>query len=267
MGHGKIDQAAATLLACWRDGSVIASLPDGLRPASRAEGYAIQARYAELAQDRQIGWKIAATSPAGQQHIGVEEPLAGCLLAGRVYEDGATVPLGPNRMLVAEAEFAFRLGADLPVRADPWEPDEVLAAVDSLHPAIELPDSRFEPFEQAGGPQLIADNACARQFVLGAAMPGTWREGDLAQHPVLISGAAGSRCGAGANVLGSPVLALAWIATELSRHGTGLAAGEVITTGTCTVPLAVSHGDRVTADFGSLGRVSVGFEPARPDQR
>ena len=267
MEHAQIESAAATLLACWRDGTVIASLPDGLRPASRAEGYAIQARYAALTGQRQVGWKLAATSPSGQQHIGVDGPLAGRLLAGRVDADGATVPPGPNRMRVAEAEFAFRLGADLPAREGPWDPDEVLAAVDTLHPAIELPDSRFEPFEKAGGAQLIADNACARNFILGAAMPGSWRAADLARHPVQIRGGSGTRDGVGANVLGSPVLALAWIAGEMSRHGTGLAAGEVITTGTCTVPLAVSPGDHVTADFGPLGRVSVRIGAAQADQR
>ena len=72
-------------------------------------------------------------------------------------------------MRVAEAEFAFRMGVDLPPRPQPYSVDEVLAAVATLHPAIEVPDSRFDDFTIVGAPQLIADNACAHLFVLGPA--------------------------------------------------------------------------------------------------
>ena len=34
-----------------------------------------------------------------------------------------------------------------------------LAAVATLHPAIEVPDSRYDDFTRVGAPQLIADNA------------------------------------------------------------------------------------------------------------
>ncbi len=69
-------------------------------------------------------------------------------------------------MRVAEVEFAFTMGTDLPPRDVPYRLDEVMAAVASLHPAIEIPDSRYRSFTEVGAPQLIADNACAHQFVL-----------------------------------------------------------------------------------------------------
>ena len=74
---------------------------------------------------------------------------------------GATVPLDGNIMMVAEAEFAFRFARALPKRANPYTQDEVLDAVESLHPAIEVPDSRYNDFVTVGAPQLIADTACA----------------------------------------------------------------------------------------------------------
>ena len=55
----------------------------------------------------------------------------------------------------------------LPPRAAPYTIEEVLAAVETLHPAIEVPDSRYEDFAKVGAAQLIADNACAHYFVLG----------------------------------------------------------------------------------------------------
>ena len=65
--------------------------------------------------------------------------------------------------------------------------------------------------------------------------------------------------GIGANVLGDPRIALAWIANELSRYGMTLGAGHVVTTGTCAVPLPIGPGDRVMVDYGDLGRVSMRF--------
>jgi 2-keto-4-pentenoate hydratase len=61
----------------------------------------------------------------------------------------------------------------------------------------------------------------------------------------------------GANVLGDPRIALTWIANELSRHGVTLAAGQIVTTGTCVVPLEILPGDEVVADFGALGVASM----------
>ena len=256
-------QAAELIWRCWRDGEVMTALPDHLRPADRPEAYAIQAHYEALSGKPIRGWKIAATSEAGQKHIGVDGPIAGRLLAQQVYEDGATILFGHNRMAVAEPEFAFRMACDLLPRDTGYQVEEVLAAVASLHPAIEVPDSRLEPFERAGAAQLIADNACTHDFILGPAMPEAWRAIDLTTHCVTASveGKAVHE-GIGANVLGDPRIALTWIANELSRYGMTLGAGQVVTTGTCAVPLPVGPGDRVVVDYGELGGITMRFAPA-----
>jgi 2-keto-4-pentenoate hydratase len=263
MDNTQARAASDLLVRHWREGTVLPALPATLRPATRAEGYAIQAELERRSARPLWGWKIAATSAAGQRHIGVDGPLAGRLLAEMVHPDGATLPFGANRMRVAEAEFAFRMGRDLPPRAAAYSVEEVLDAVAALHVAIEVPDSRFEDFVTAGAPQLIADNACAHLFVLGPEAPASWRGLDLAAHRV-VGRVAGrlEREGAGANVLGDPRIALAWLANELSRHGVTLAAGQVVTTGTCVVPLEVVPGDKVLAEFGVLGQVGLRFAPA-----
>jgi 2-keto-4-pentenoate hydratase len=258
LGPDQTRAASALLFDHWQNGRRLAALPSGLRPTTRAEGYAIQAHLEERSAAPLFGWKIAATSRAGQAHIGVDGPMAGRLLAERVPRDGAAVPLGANHMRVAEVEFAFHMGQDLPPRTTVYETGEVLAAVETLHPAIEIPDSRFEDFAVVGAPQLIADNACAHLFVLGPDVPARCRDIDLAGHEV--TGTIGgklTRQGRGANVLGDPRVALTWLANELSSLGITLKAGEVVTTGTCLTPLPIAPGDAMTADFGILGRVSV----------
>ena len=254
-------QAASKLLVRhWQEGTVLDALPTSLRPVSREEGYLIQRQIEALSDGPLFGWKIAATSTAGQRHIGIDGPIAGRLLTEMVHHDGDAIPFGANRMRVAEAEFAFRLGRDLPERARRYEVSEVLDTVSELYLAIEIPDSRFADFAKVGGPQLIADNACAHRFVLGPQAPAIWRQLDLASHRVV--GRVGNhleREGVGSNVLGDPRQALTWLANELSTLGIKLASGQTVTTGTCLIPLEINPGDRVSVDFGALGQVACRF--------
>lgn len=264
MQHADINAAASLLWQCWQAAPTLtdrlAALPENCRPADRFEGYGIQAALAELSGEAVAGWKIAATSLAGQKHIGVDGPLAGRLLASRVLASGAQLSLQGNHMRVAEAEFAFRFGQALPKREQPYEIAEVLAAVATLHPAIEVPDSRYADFVRVGAPQLIADNACADWFVLGAATTADWRALDLAQHEVhALLNDEPAALGSGANVLGDPRRALTWLVNELCRFDNGVAAGQVVTTGTCLTPVPLQPGDHVRVDFGPLGGLEVRF--------
>jgi len=252
--------AAAVLWQNWTQSTRIDELPAHCRPNDRAEAYAIQAELARLSGQAAIGWKIAATSLAGQAHIGVDGPLAGRLLSQRVLEGGANIPLSGNLMQVAEAEFAFCFGKSLPKRDEPYGVEEVLEAVESLHPAIEIPDSRYHDFARVGAPQLIADNACACWFVLGAATRADWRGQDLMKHNVMAyrNGMLTAE-GNGANVLGDPRIALTWLANELRAFDDGLLAGEVVTTGTCITPMRIAPGDQIRIEFGAFGLIEAAF--------
>ncbi len=258
MDNHAIEEAARTIWSTWHANQRIEALPVECRPATRIEGYRVQAQVARLSAQKIFGWKIAATSKAGQQHIGVDGPLAGRLLEKRVFPSGANVSLANNIMNVAEAEFAFRMARDLPPRKTPYSLDEVIAAVAGMHPAIEIPDSRYRDFVSVGAAQLIADNACASYFVLGSATVADWRRYDLARHPVTVHlNGKLAREGRGENVLGDPRIALTWIANELSLVGDMLRSGETITTGTCIAPAEIAAGDHVVADFGVFGRVET----------
>ena len=256
-------RAAEIIWSNWQSGTVTDDLPADVKPKTRAQGYAIQAELDRLSGHTRVGWKIAATSVAGQKHINVDGPIAGRIFARRLLAEGATSSIATNRMRVAEPELAFRFARSLPPRPAPYTTEEVLAAVGQLHLAIELPDSRFGDFVQVGGATLIADNACAHELVLGTPVTADWRSIDLAKHPVHASvGTRYERDGIGSNVLGDPRVALAWIVNELSGTGIAMGAGEFVTTGTCMVPLAIAEGDTVTADFGVLGTISCAIAPA-----
>lgn len=261
MQPSEIHLAAAQRLAhSWSTATPIDALPPECRPAGRAEGYAIQSLWPGVLGQAVAGWKIAATSLAGQQHIAVSGPIAGPVFAHRVRQDGALVALDANRMRVAECEIVFRFGRTLAPRAQRYGRDEVLAAVASLHPGIEVPDSRFLQFERAGEAQLIADCACTNDMVLGAPAAPDERVRELPALQVQALVSDGRRPqGLGRNVLGDPVEALVWLVNELGAAGRTLEAGQFVTTGACVAPIPVVPGQRVEADFGWIGRIRVGF--------
>jgi 2-keto-4-pentenoate hydratase len=164
-----------------------------------------------------------------------------------------------NRMRVAEAEFAFRMGRDVTAPAGhKLGLEDVLAAVSAVHLAIELPDSRFADFARMGEASLIADFACACDVVMGPQAQVDVRSWDFAGHAVsvLIDGHTVAH-GRGSNVLGDPRWALAWLAQELCDHGDHLHAGDWVITGTCVTPVPIGPGQHVRCDFGVLGAVEV----------
>lgn len=251
-------RAAELVWASWTSGERMAELPAEVRPLSVADGFAVQQALAAHAGSA-YGWKIAATSAAGQAHICVPGPLPGRLFDRFRHDEDDVLPVDDNLLRVAEAEFAFVMAADLTGGAEPLDQADVLAAVGALHLAIETPDTRFSAYETAGLAQLVADDAVAGRFVLGPAVPG-WAELDLPALPTAlhVNGVLAGT-GRGGNVLGDPRVALTWLANELRALGSGLRAGEVVTTGTTTTPASIGPGDAVVADFGELGSVRLGF--------
>ncbi len=206
------------------------------------------------------GFKVAATNPQVQDLLGIAEPFSGCLLREHVHDSPAELAAGDFAFRLIEAEFALRLGADLPARDAAYARDEVAAAVASLHPAFEVVISAYGPaWAGAGTPALIADNAVHGAFVMGPGLA-DWGGLDLAAHPVTLfhNGREAGR-GRGANALGHPLNALAWLADQGVLGGRGLLAGDLVTTGVVTPIIYAEPGEEVRADFGALGEVRLRF--------
>ena len=247
--------AAKTLHDHWQAGAKIGDLDPSQRPRDRAEGYAIQAAmqgYGSL-----FGWKIAATSEAGQKHINVAGPLAGCIFAERVIPDGGTASMAGNEMAVGEPEFAFRMGRSLPPR-----PTLLLGRGGSRRRRYAASGDRTAGFAlrrfRQGRRSATHRRQCLRAFfVLGGPTTADWRAVDLVEQRPVVTLRGQRFVGHGRNVLGDPRVALAWLANELRQLGVTLKAGEVVTTGTCHAPLPIQPGDRFEADFGAFGKVSV----------
>ena len=254
----KTNEAAALLWKAWMSGDQLDALPPMCRPHTVEEGYAVQDALVAASNDEVAGYKIAATSKAGQAHIGIDHPISGRLLQKRMLTNGVTATLDGNFMTVAEAEFVFEFKADMPVSNTPLDWQTVMESVGALYLGIEMPSSRFAHFASVGAPHLISETACAHWMVLGPEVRIDWRQRDLAEHPVrvLIDG----ECvveGKGADALGDPRFALTWQVNQLMGRGIGIKAGQIVTTGVCGKPVPVAAGNHVVADFGDFGTAEV----------
>tara|TARA_B100000767_G_scaffold47278_1_gene41962 strand:- start:5523 stop:6296 length:774 start_codon:yes stop_codon:yes gene_type:complete len=252
--------AARLIWDCWQNGKKIESFPYDISPKTRKDAYEIQKCYEKFSNLGVMGWKIAATSIEGQNHIGVSGPLAGRILKERVFTPKDKLNFAGNKMAVAEPEFAFKMGATFKPRKYDYNMEEVMKGVVSLHPSIEIPDSRFKNFSLVGELSLIADNACAHDFVIGSSMPTLWQNIDLSEHNVTISVLnKNTHKGKGSNVLGDPRIALTWLINELSKNDITLYKGMMVSTGTCAKPIEISPGDTINVDYGILGNMTVSF--------
>jgi 2-keto-4-pentenoate hydratase len=254
----RLERLAADLAEAWRSDTRTPLPGSGSGPASRAEAFAVQDRMAELIGDRTAGWKVGAAVKAVQELEGHDGPIIGRILAGRLYHSPTRVPAATFAGGKAECEFAFRLMADLPPREAPYTRAQV-ADIIVFHPAIELTGSRYAPpgaGRQTTTHEVIADNGNAAGFVFGPPLP-AWQSIPFTTLPI------DARLdGVPLEVYTGvqrydPVTAVADTATELAARGIGLQAGDYVSTGSATVPIAIGDGQTLVARFGDLQRLEV----------
>jgi 2-keto-4-pentenoate hydratase len=256
------DQINQLALALWRArtaGRPLDRLEDRLRPGTIADGYAVSLATDALARadgwaGARIGWKVAGTTPVARALSGFSEPLLGPLYEHFQLRSGSRLARAEFAGLV-EAEFAIVVG-ELTIINRPYRRADVLAAVESVHPALEIPASRLPDLTGATTPEIVADGAAASTFVLGPAAsvePAALRTTAVS----LMSNGEEVATGTGGDVLNDPLLALTWLANRLVDLGLSLQHGDVVLTGAAALVADVAGGDTLSADFGRLGTVSV----------
>jgi len=228
-----------------------------------AAAYAVQEQITQAriaGGARVVGRKIGLTSPAVQQQLGVDQPDFGVLFDDMDYTR-RTVPPALLLQPKVEAELAFVLGEDL--AEGPLDIEQVQSAVASTWVALEIVDSRIAGWDITYA-DTVADNASAGLFVIGEELPG-YVEPALVTMAMSLNGAVVSS-GRGADCLGDPLNALAWLARTAREFGDPLRAGQVVLSGALGPMAPVSPGDRVDAviSFGGtvVGSVTTVFEEA-----
>jgi 2-keto-4-pentenoate hydratase len=259
----RILAAARAIGTGRRNRTALKALPPDIAPKDEAEGYRVQRAVHDLLLPQTgalVGYKIGCTSKVMQQYLDIPHPCGGGVFARGVHESGVRLRAADFVRVGVECEIAVRIGRDLLSSEEPFTAEWVMEAIEAYLPAIEIVDDRYEQWETLGAPTLVADDFFAAGCVLGTPVARTAAPDLLTvEGRALINGAEAGR-GTGADVLGHPHNALAWLANHLAYEGRSLHAGQIVLTGSLVKTVWLKAGDHVVMELKGLGNVEAGFE-------
>ena len=254
------EHTAALLIAARRARRMLSLLD--VPPPSLQDGIATQVAIARhQGAVPPAGFKIGATTTGMQAYLGLPGPAAGFMAAANVHGSGSTLAYSAFVNPGVECELAVHLSAALP--PGPCTLEQAAAAVDGVMAAIEVVENRYPgmfpsvPGVQGfGTPSVVADSVFHAAAVLGVPNP-DWRGLDLEALPgrILVDGVERG-AGTGADLLGGPMRALAWLAAsaEAAAFG-GLQAGQVVMLGSVALPVWLDRPGRIEVHFPPLAPV------------
>lgn len=179
--------------------------------------------------ERLVGRKIGLTSFTMQQQLGIDQPDYGAITDVMEIPNGSE--FDPTELLMprVEAEFAFEIGADLPVSPSY---QDLVAAVRGVAVAIEVIDSRVADWRIALL-DTVADNASMARVVWGDFVPATSKLLEQLPHitATLTRNDEVVSTGPGSAVLGHPLASLHWLATAIGAQGDSLHANDRVLAG------------------------------------
>ena len=258
----RILAAARIIATSRRNRSALKALPAEAVPRNEAEGYKVQRAVHDLMLPESgalVGYKIGCTSKVMQEYLDIPHPCGGGVFARGTHESGTRLRAADFVRVGVECEIAVLLARDLAPSEEPFTAEWMAEAIEAYLPAIEIVDDRYEKWETLDAPTLVADDFFAAGCVLGdavtrAAAPNLFHVTGRA----LINGVEEGR-GTGADVLGHPHNALAWLANHLAGEGAGLHAGQIVLTGSLVKTVWLNAGDKVTMELEGLGKVRADF--------
>lgn len=226
-------------------------------PLTLEQAYAIQA--AAFARrlsrgERRIGVKMGFTSQAKMAQMGIDEVIWGRLSDAMMIEKGGNLPFSKYVHPRVEPEIAFLLKAPLPAAVTP---EEALAAVEGIAPALEIIDSRYLNFKFSLT-DVVADNSSSSSFAVG-----DWTDPqiDFADLDLVleIDGKAVKQ-GSSAAILGHPIRSLVAAARLAAAAGEPLQAGDIILAGGATEAVALEAGQHIRLVGQHIGHVEFHVE-------
>jgi 2-keto-4-pentenoate hydratase len=225
-------RAAGQLLAEHKAHATFKRLGQPDAPATISDAYDIQERYVSLLRDRHgdaVGYKVGLTSATMQNFCGIDHPIAGVVLASRVFQSGAAVRRSDFGRLGIEFEIAVRIKSDVSIAGAPYTAETMAPHIDGVCAAIELVDDRSADYGNLDVLSLVADNSWNGGIVLSA-FATKWPDlegvlGRATKDQVALGE------GHGRDILGHPFNSVSWLATQLASRGESLKAGQVVMTG------------------------------------
>jgi 2-keto-4-pentenoate hydratase len=250
--EAQLMEAANLLEDARRTMTPIADLPKEFQPMTLDEAYFVNDQMS-LAYEEIGGWKVGAWAADAT-------PTYAPIPKAWIWPNGVRLSKVCHRYRGLEAEIAFLLGDNLPVRDEPYTRDEVIAAIASCHPAIEELESGLRDPVAANPLSKDADLQMCGALIYGPAIP-NWKDIDFTKEHVTLAIDGTVRVErTGSNKSGDLLRLLPWLANEGSVRTEGLKAGQWITTGSWTGNVQAIAGARVDVKFSTAGEVGLSFE-------
>jgi 2-keto-4-pentenoate hydratase len=255
-----IERVAAVLVEAERTRTAVGPVSDLVAGGLTLDvAHAVAERNLEArlaAGERIAGYKVGFTNIPVREAMGLPDSTYGYLLDTMVLGSGGTLAMDELIAPKIETEICFRLGRDL--AGTGLSVEEVLAATDAVSASFEICDARIIDWK-CPYPDFFADNGFSARIVLA----GDWlpvADVDLLGEAVaLVQDGTEIAAGKGAMALGHPAKAVAWLAAKLAERGRGLAAGDLVMTGTLTPITPIIRGSSYAGVFSTLGRVEKTF--------
>ena len=247
MSDPSASRLAQSLIRAHQNGKRIV-VDDDARALTRDAAKQVMLDVAKGIGQSPAGWKVAVI---------VGTPAYAPMFAKDVKGSGAHFPMIEEGYLI-EIEVAVKLAQDLPHRTAPYSRSEIEAACGEWIVGIELIGSRLKKSPgEAPFPAWLADNMGNAAYVTGpsvafaaikdgSTLPVTWwldgivKEDKIGGHPQ-----------------NDPILPILLNANAPDDLFGGFKKGQIITTGSLTVPTLITGKGHVEAEIKGIGRVTL----------
>ncbi len=234
MDSETLARAAAYFGAARIAGTLIERPPAEIEPGDERQAYRVQAalhRWFEAHGHGPLaGYKIGCTTAVQQAHVGIARPCGGGMLAAHVFAGEARLRHADYRRPGIECEIAVRMAAEVPAHGAPYDRESIAPFVGEAMAAAEIVDDRYRDYPSWPPPPLIADDFFNAGCVLGAPVAADSVDLSAMRGTTYVNGVEAGT-GTGADVMGHPHAALAWLANVLAETEQQLMAGHVVLTG------------------------------------
>ncbi len=224
--------------------------PTRITVADERQAYAVQSLVA--AKTGPIGgWKVGAPGPDAPPNC-APMPAAG------IFKGPKDLDSAVFTQREVESEIGFTFQSNLPPRETPYTARDIIAAIGTCQPGIEVLQSRLDKPDQAGALALLADFVQTGAYVWGEPIA-DWQSVDFPTLQIIQTISDGPTTARIGNPAGDMIRLMVWLANTGATWAGGIKAGQIVTCGSWTGKTQAPKQSEVVAAFSGAAPVRVRF--------
>lgn len=256
--QSEIEEYAETLYTAYNTKSPVEPVTEET-DLTTEEAYEIQSFVVERIREsgtEPLGHKLGLVSEAKQEQLGIQEPIYGHISAENRL---AGEPIPTSEMIAPrlEAEIGFILEEAITA---PVSSMDVMTSTRAVVPVVEILESRFKDWTIPSAQDVIADNTSTARLAVGDQLTDV-SDIDLRMESLTVSvNGELEATGVGADIMGHPARAVAWLGNRLEDVDESLQEGELVMSGGISAAIDIEPGDVYHIEFGTIGSMELRAE-------